>query len=121
MDDDHRLYGVNVKVYNLPTIEREDELGDDRLQVIWDSCCEDFWMAVDSQSQERFGSEVYAEGRMGGWAVPVPNLHGAAWGAFVALIQDEKKYYTEQYIERVQEALKELDERRQNALVLGDN
>lgn len=74
--DDHRYYGVDVKVQKAPEIEgMRDKLTDSELEAVWDGCAEDFWRTLEADAQMQIGVEqVEAEGRSGGWAVPYPHI-----------------------------------------------
>jgi hypothetical protein len=66
---DYHSFGVNVKVYDLPTVDGQDILSDDTLTSIYYYCIERFWDELSAITKERFGVNVYSEGRMGGYAV----------------------------------------------------
>ena len=103
--DDHREFGVNVKVYDWPRTVAERHLSDETLSEIATGCISDFWMAVDNGAQDQFGVEVAQEGRMGGWAVPMPIIdpieQPTRFAAFREFIESERDYYLAQFPERV--------------------
>lgn len=64
-----REYWVNVKVYDLPTVDGQDILSEDTLNHIYYFTIERFWDELSAITKSRYGVEVYSEGRMGGWAI----------------------------------------------------
>ena len=126
--DEHRRYGVDVKVQKAPEIEGAREaLGDEAYGAIWDGLCEDFWRSVNDPLRLRgegqaFGfnvERIYQEGRSGGWAVPEPKIdpedQAEQFAAFRKWIAGEVEYWVgDLWPERVREAMAEKAAREAN-------
>jgi hypothetical protein len=68
----HHGYAVNVKDRTLYGDVDTGPLTDDQVQAIYDNHAEDFWHLAGEVAREYGFRDIYSEGRMGGWAVPVP-------------------------------------------------
>lgn len=66
---DYHKYGHNVKVYNYPKVEDQEILSDQEMDWAYYGTVEAFWDDLSQQTKEKFGEDVYSEGRSGGWAV----------------------------------------------------
>jgi hypothetical protein len=102
---------INVKVYNLPTIEQVVERfkcdkndAERALEFAWENAQESFWNGIEMTAQDIFGSrvKVYSEGRSSGWLTvhnlpPVEEWDGdllAKWQEFDSLVKSEIAHLT---------------------------
>jgi len=125
--DEHRYYGVDVKVQRAPHVEREEELSDDQLQSLWDCAAEDFWRSLTENAQDQLGVEtVYSEGRGGGWAVPEPHIdpeeEPKRFEQFRQMAEQERDFYSGTVFPNlVRDELAELDAQRERNITRGYN
>ncbi len=114
--DEHRSAGVNVKVYNPPRPGGLEKLSEEESDAIWERVAESFWIGLQGSAQsDGLAEQVYAEGRMGGWAVPDPAIPQGSpkWDKFVKLVEDELDYYVNTvWPEAVEAEVKRIDSER---------
>ena len=94
--DDHRSAGINVKVYDTPRPGGLDKLTEEEANLVWERVTESFWIGLEGTVQsDGLAEHVYAEGRMGGWAVPDPAIAPGTpeWDKFAKIVEGEMDYY----------------------------
>lgn len=122
--DEHRLHGVNVKVHRLPDVKGEQELGQDKLNSLFEDLQQEFWATLNYECKMRFEVEISQEGRMGGWAVPHPVIDrdSPKWLSFERFVNQEWMLYVHTlWPDRVRAALGELEHRRDSNTIRSVN
>lgn len=122
----HHGWAVNVKDRGRPYgADEVDEargiLTDDEIEAVYRQAQEGYWLDLTEIAQADHGfTDVYSEGRSGGWAVPHPQpdeddpADVARFRAFeraaLALMDDAREHFAELLAERVAEVEAERDE-----------
>lgn len=71
MQPTHHGYAVNVKDHERYTYE-QGSMTDDEVERLYDAHVSMFWNEAGEIAREHGFTDLYSEGRMGGYALPVP-------------------------------------------------
>jgi hypothetical protein len=85
----HHGYAVNVKDHSMYDAAR-GPLTDDQVAELYDSFAEGFWMLAQEAARDHGFREVFSEGRMGGWAVPVPQPSPDSVGPMIEYVPESE-------------------------------
>lgn len=121
----HHGYAVNVKDHTL--YGDHEPLTDREAQIIYDQVAQAFWDDAELIAHDNGFTDVYSEGRSGGWAVPQPQPavddiwphELAAWVKrfrkfevdILALLEDTREDFTQDLAEAIDKAKREPAER----------